>query len=320
MAKEELTHETILKVAEEIPSLKPRWVIIEGGEPLLRMELFEIIKIIRKGKIKVYLITNGMLLDNDIAKRFAELNVHLMISIEGADKESYERIREGANFEKLKQSVAVATEYNILDACPVTVGKHNYQQIDKLVKFAKEIGYRKITFLGLKPCSDYEKYALNAGDYEKLFFSAINSHKKYGIDICIDEPFFKPFLKEHNIDQLPDSENGIIVPEISRCIFGDYMFIETNGDVKPCTFSPVVMGSVNEKSLDEIWNGIQNAELIKKIRDFSTRENSCKECKYLYECGGCRSRTFGLTKSWTAPDPSCPIRRRFSNRAKEVEQ
>lgn len=36
MAEEELKDETILRVAEEIPLLKPRWVIIEGGEPLDR--------------------------------------------------------------------------------------------------------------------------------------------------------------------------------------------------------------------------------------------------------------------------------------------
>ena len=308
MGKEELDGRTILKVAGEIPLLKPRWIIIEGGEPLLRKELFKIIKIIRKNRIKIYLISNGMLFDEKIAQKFANLDINLMISIDGADKESYEKIRTGASFERLKNSVAIAAEYNILDSCPITIGKQNYQQIDKLFKFVKEIGYKKITFLGLKPCKDYRKYVLNSEEYEKIFFSIIESQKEYKMDVYVDEPFFKPFLKEHDIDYSPNPENGIIVPDISRCIFGDYMFIETNGDVKPCTFAPVVMGNVNEKPLAEIWNDMQKSELIEKIKDFSTRESPCKECDYLYECGGCRSRTFGLVKSWTASDPSCPLR------------
>lgn len=308
MAEEELDDKAILRVAEEIPSLKPGWVIIEGGEPLLRQELFEIIEIIHWNKIKIYLISNGMLLNKDIARRLAELDVKLMISIDGADKESYEKIRKGASFEKLKESVAVATEYNILDSCPVTIGSYNYQQIGKLFEFTKEIGYRKITFLGLKPCADFEKYVLDAKEYEKIFFAIIKHQRTHKMDVWVDEPFFKPFLMEHNIDYSVNAENGIIVPDVSGCIFGDYMFIETNGDVKPCTFAPVIMGNINEKSLNEIWNNMQNSETIKEIKDYSKREYPCRECKYLSECGGCRSRTFSLTGSWTESDPSCPVR------------
>ncbi len=307
MAKEELDDKTILRVANEIVSLMPGWVIIEGGEPLLCKELFEVIEIFSRHKIKVYIISNGMFFDERFAKRFKDLDVNLMISIDGADRESYEKIRRGANFDKLKESVSIANEYNILDSCPITIGKQNFLQIDKLFRFAKEIGYKKVTFLGLKPCKDYEKYVLNAEEYEKFFFSVIRYQKDYNIDVYVDEPFFKPFLKKHNFNYSPDPENGIIVSGISRCIFGDYMFIETNGDVKPCTFAPIIMGNVNEKNLCEIWASMQDSEFIKKIKDFSTREDQCKECEYLYECGGCRSRTFGLTKSWTLSDPCCPI-------------
>jgi len=73
MAGEQLESKTVLRVAEEITALKPGWVIIEGGEPLLRKELFEVIRIIRKSKIKIYLISNGMLLIGNVAKRLAEL-------------------------------------------------------------------------------------------------------------------------------------------------------------------------------------------------------------------------------------------------------
>ncbi len=309
MAKEELNRGVVLKVAEEIPLLKPRWVIIEGGEPLLCKELFEIIELIHRGGIKVYLISNGMLLDENVARRLAGLSVNLMISIDGANKEDYEKIRKGANFQRLRESVAIADEYNILDSCPVTVGKHNYEEIGSLFRFADEIGYKKITFLGLKPCENYEEYVLNAEEYEKFFLSVIRYQKVYEMDVYVDEPFFKPFLKEYDIKYSANPENGIIVPDVSHCVFGDYMFIETNGDVKPCTFAPVVMGNVNEKGIDEIWNDMQNSELIKEIKDFSTRGSPCRECKYLYECGGCRSRTFGLTGSWTESDPSCPLKR-----------
>jgi len=307
MVSPQLDGEKILEVARQIPSLEPGWIIIEGGEPLLRQELFEVIEIIYKSGIKIYLISNGMLLDENIARRLAKFDVNLMISIDGADKESYEKIRRGASFEKLKESVTIANEYKILDSCPVTVGRHNYEQLDKIFQFAKDIGYKKITFLGLKPCTDYKNYVLSGEQYKSIFFSLIEYQKKYMLDIYFDEPFFKPFLQEHNINYSAEGENGIIVPDSSSCIFGSYMFIETNGDVKPCTFAPMVIGNLTKKNLSEIWADMQNSELLKKIKDFSTREGDCKKCKYLYECGGCRSRTYSLTQSWFAADPSCPL-------------
>lgn len=308
MASPELDGETVLKVAEQVPLLKPGWVIIEGGEPLLRQELFEVIETIHKGGIKIYLISNGMFLNGNIARRLGEFDVNLMISIDGADEKSYEQIRKGASFEKLKQSVAIANEYEILDSCPVTIGKHNYEQLGKIFEFAKGIGYKKITFLGLKPCKDYEHYVLNGAQYESIFLSVVKYQKEYGLDVYFDEPFFKPFLKEHGIDYSAQGQDGILVPDTSSCIFGNYMFIETNGHVRPCTFASMAVGNVNEKNLSEIWDDMQNSELLKKIRDFSTREGKCRKCRYLYECGGCRSRTFILTQSWFASDPSCPLR------------
>jgi len=138
MAEEELKDETILKVAEEILLLKPRWVIIEGGEPLLRQELFEIIETIHKSNIKIYLISNGMLLDNNIARRFAELDVNLMISIDGADKKRLRKNKKRSKLTKeLRKSVAIANEYGILDSCTITIGKHNYHQIGALFQICK---------------------------------------------------------------------------------------------------------------------------------------------------------------------------------------
>jgi len=308
MASQEIDDEKVLKVAEQVSSLKPGWVIIEGGEPLLRKELFKVIETIYKGGIKIYLISNGMFLNENTAMRLAEFGVNLMISIDGADKESYEKIRKGASFQKLKEAVAIANEYKILDSCPVTIGRHNYEQLGKIFNFAKAIGYKKITFLGLKPCKDYEKYVLNGEQYRSIFLSVAKYQKECMLDVYFDEPFFKPFLKESDISYSADGENGIIVSDTTSCIFGSYMFIETNGDVKPCTFVPTAMGNVNEKDLDEIWDDMQNSELVKRIKDFSTREGRCRRCKYLYDCGGCRARTFNLTQSWFASDPSCPLK------------
>ena len=310
MASQQLEGSRVLELAQQIPRLSPQWVIIEGGEPLLREELFDVLSIITQGGIVTYLITNGMLLNEKTAKKLAELEVRVMISVDGTDKKSYQEIRKGADFGTLKKAIRLLSEYGILNACNVTIGQHNYRQIEEIFQFAEELRVPKIIFLGLKPCEDYKKYVLGKEEYQKIIPLVMECQRDYGIDIFFDEPFFRPFLEVNRIDYSVSSESGIIVSSVSRCIFGDYLFIETNGDVRPCTFAPMVVGNAGEKDLPQIWEDVQKNELIQRIKDFSSRLGECRECPYLYNCGGCRSRTYSLTGNWFESDPSCPLRRR----------
>lgn len=310
MASQQLEGNRVLELAEQIPQLSPQWVIIEGGEPLLREELFDVLSIIKQGGVVTYLITNGMLLNEKTAKKLAELEVRVMISVDGTDKKSYEEIRKGADFGTLKKAIRLLSEYGILNACNITIGQHNYQQIENIFQFAEQLKIPKIIFLGLKPCEDYKKYVLGRQQYQEIIPSVMECQRSYGIDIFFDEPFFRPFLEVNKIDYSASSESGIIVPSVSRCIFGDYLFIETNGDVRPCTFAPMVVDNAGKKDLPQIWEDVQTNELIQRIKDFSSRLGECRECPYLYNCGGCRSRTYSLTGNWFESDPSCPLRRR----------
>ena len=60
MPEEKLSTERAKKLIAEIAELRPGWVIIEGGEPLLRENLFELPGLIQQRQLKVHLITNGM--------------------------------------------------------------------------------------------------------------------------------------------------------------------------------------------------------------------------------------------------------------------
>jgi len=90
MREGELTIGQALQLVDEIVGLKPSWLIIEGGEPLLRKNLFTIIEKLRQSQISLHLITNGMLLTNEILSVFDNLSVKLMISMDGANSDSNE--------------------------------------------------------------------------------------------------------------------------------------------------------------------------------------------------------------------------------------
>ncbi len=180
------------------------------------------------------------------------------------------------------------------------------------------IGVRKLTFIGLKPCHGYREELITSEENKEAIKLACQGAQETGVEFFFDEPFFWATVKEMSLStRMPAISAGILAPSTTACIFGDYLFIETNGDVKPCSFAPMTLDNVNEKPLGEIWREVLTSPLIQQLKEPASRTGYCRDCQYLADCKGCRSRTFILTKDWFSSDPCCPLRLKLAGR-KEI--
>jgi len=308
MLEGELSNERARKLIEEIAKLKPGWVIVEGGEPLLREDLSELLALMREKQLDVYLITNGLLLTPQIMTSLKQLGVRVMISIDGASPTTYESIRQGASFEQVLQSARSCARQGLLEAINFTILEKNYTEIPAILELAASIGVPKVNFIGLKPCHNYPEELLTPREYGEAIKLTCQAAQRTGVEFFFDEPFFWATVKEWGLTaRMPAEDAGIVVPSTTACAFGDYLFIEPNGDVKPCSFAQLVLGNVNNKPLDEIWREACSSPLLQKIKDPKATTGHCQSCPYLEDCKGCRSRTFALTGDWFASDPICPL-------------
>ena len=308
MFQGDISNQRARKLIKEIAKLNPGWVIVEGGEPLLRKDLFELLSLMRQEKLEVHLITNGLLMSDKILSQFKHLGIKLIMSIDGATPETYEEIRTGASFEKAVQVARLCAQEKLLESIDFTVLKMNYREIPGIFKLAASLGVPKVTLIGLKPCYNYPAELLSPEECGEAIRLTCQASQETGVEFFFDEPFFWAVVKEWRLPaRMPEENAGILVPSNTACIFGEYLFIEPSGDVKPCSFSPITVGNVNDKSLDEIWNGMLSNPFFQQIKDPKTRTGSCQNCQYVAECKGCRSRTFVLAKDWFASDPCCPL-------------
>ncbi len=308
MAKEGLSTARAKKLIAEIAELKPGWVIIEGGEPLLRKDLFELLELMQQRQLEAHLITNGMLLTPQIVTTLKQLGGKVMISIDGATPATYEAIRHGANFEKVVKAARDCAREGLLEAINFTVLRKNYTEIPRILQLAASMGTPKVTFIGLKPCQYYPEELLTPEEYEEAIKLACQAGQETGVEFFFDEPFFWAVVKERGLPaQMPAVGTGILLPSTSACIFGEYLFIEPSGEVKPCSFAPMVLGNVNEKTLGEIWREVLASPFLQQLKDPKTRTGYCRGCQYLEDCKGCRSRTFVLNGDWFASDSVCPL-------------
>ena len=304
----ELSTERAKKLIAEIAELKPNWLIVEGGEPLLREDLFELLGLMQQRQLEVHLITNGMLLTPEIVATLKQLGVRVMISIDGATQATYETIRNGASFERVVQSARYCVKQGLLEAINTVILKTNYTEIPGIFKLAASIGASMVTFIGLKPCQNYTEELLSPEEYGEAIELACRAAQETGVQFFFDEPFFWATVRERGLfAQMPTTGDGILVPSTTACIIGEYLFIETNGEVRPCSFARLTLGNVNEKPLGEIWHEVLSSPLLRQIKDSKTRTGHCQSCPYLEDCKGCRARTFVLTGDWFASDPVCPL-------------
>lgn len=316
LSKQELSTDEAIELAKQIVYLKPGWLIIEGGEPFMRSDLKSILDIINN-KIPTYIITNGNNLDRSILCSLR--NVKIIISLDGITKEVYENIRKGGSFPKVLEGIRICLELNMLHGLIITLSKKNFHQIDKFFEFVSNLTFNSnftpvLIFIPLKPTDNqhyYLKNKLTPLEQKEAIDRIYKNAETYGINVFYDEPFIWAYI-ENSEFKMPESkiESGVTVNQCKGCAAGGTIYIQADGEVRYCMFSPkdLAVGNVRKDSLTKIWEeNILGSQLIKEFRNQTLRTGECKICDYFENCHGCLARIYSIFKTPFESDPACPL-------------
>ena len=313
MEEGEISHGEAIKIARDIIGLSPRWVILEGGEPLLRDDLHHIGGMFRKAGIDVFVITNGNAFGQDRLQALASFSPKILFSIDGADAAVYEYTKRGAKFEIAKEWAAQCAALGIFYGVTTVLSKLNRGQVGELIQLTESLGGQQIIFLPLKPfgkdefsTSYYQQYALTPKEQE----AAVKEIYSYGsnLDIFYDEPFLWNLASKYGFPT-SNADRGITIPEVKGCAASYSLYIQTDGSVRPCMFSPqeFTFGNTTEEPLGDIWWRMKQSELLTRWSDQGARKGACGKCLQFESCRGCLARTTKLLGNELETDPACPL-------------
>lgn len=82
------------------------------------------------------------------------------------------------------------------------------------------------------------------------------------------------------------------------------MFVSNQGDIFPAGFLPLATGNVRSTSLLEVY---RDSTLFRALHTSSQFKGKCGECEFSTICGGSRARAFASTGDPLASDPFCPL-------------
>ena len=285
--KSELNQYEGKMLIDQISDLGKSILVLSGGEPLLRNDIFELARYgVQKGLI-VTMGTNGTLLDDEAAKKLYEVGIRkVAISIDSSTSDVHDELR-GVNgaWNKALDGVRACLRNGVGVQFNVTMTKQNHSDLDNILLLAKNLCVRSTHLFFLVPTGRGKDLKdITPADYEGLLRKML-SYPQNELEIkptCA--PQFMRIAKELNVNTNRWGRG---------CIAGiSYCRILPNGSVTPCPYLPTEVGNIRKTPLQEIW---MKSEVLKALRNFENLKGKCGICEYQDICGGCRARAYGLT-------------------------
>ncbi len=98
LAKDDLSTEEAFSFIDDLATLGSPILVLSGGEPLYRPDIFEIGRHARSRGLKLALATNGTLVDEPLARQIVGAGVQrVSISFDGADAMTHDEFRKNSN-------------------------------------------------------------------------------------------------------------------------------------------------------------------------------------------------------------------------------
>ena len=318
--KGELSTTEVFTVMDDLKSFGVPVLILSGGEPLLRPDIFHISRRAKAMGFYVGLSSNGTLIDEHNIDAIADSGYdYVGISIDGV-RETHDRFRrkEGA-FDASMQGIRLCRERAIKVGLRFTMTQDNAVELPDMLQLMADEGVNKfylshLNYAGRGNRNRDSDVRLNItrAAMDLLFETAL-AHAQHGDDVEFvtgnndaDGVYLLQWVMQHhpdNVDHIAaklrqwgGNSSGVNIANIDNL-----------GDVHPDTFWwHYGLGNVRQRPFSEIWQ--ETSDPIMKGLKARPRliKGRCGSCRYFNICGGnTRVRALQLTGDPWAEDPAC---------------
>lgn len=301
----ELTFETFQEILKDAKSLKVRTITLSGGEPLLKKDIFEFIKLAKEKGFIVRMQSNILLLNEEKIKKLRQLKIdYVGTGIDGLET-NHDKLRnkKGA-FKKVIKNISLLKKYGIKTHVEFTATTFNFRDFEEVLKLCKKLGVYDIMTRAVIPAGRGEefKFSLSKKQYQKFLKKVVSlQNGKINIKLYCQDPV-SISLNEKRAKKIEKKYAGLNI--IGGCSAGiNMLYISPLGEVNPCSFLKISFGNIHKKRLKEIVTSIERKKFLEKqlTRNFK----KCADCDLKKICGGCRARALKVYGELWGEDPFC---------------
>lgn len=232
-------------------------IVITGGEAFLRKDIFDIFQYAKKTNLKVEVVSNGALINQDIAEKIMLSGLkNVAISLDGAREETHDFIREKGAFKKaieaIKNLVAAKKKNGFGPQISVwtTIMKENVDELFEIISLVKDLGVECLVYHpvivaqeDMQNTSSNARFWLNENDVSKLkeqIDKIVNYQKHNGLVAFLHDPYL--WIKHFK---------GQLTRQDWKCNPFVFTNIGPDGEIRSCG---AAFGNINEMTLDACLN------------------------------------------------------------------
>ncbi|KPJ55602.1 MAG: heme b synthase [Planctomycetes bacterium DG_58] len=299
--EDELTSDEITAFFDRIAERLRPIIILTGGEPLLREDIFEIARHGTELGFHMTMAPNGTLMDETVARRMIEVGIRRVgISLDAATPEVHDAFRDmpGA-FAGAMKGIDAARAAGLPFQIHTSVTAFNVDELEKVHELAKELGaVAHHIFMLVRVGRGRELDAeVPPERQEKVLNWLYERHREglIGVRATCAPHYYRILTKRGGEEGAETFTRG--------CLAGrGYVFLSSTGSIQPCGYLDIDCGSIRENDFWEIWD---TSPVLQNLRDDEKLRGKCGTCDYRKYCGGCRARAYAATGDYLAEEPAC---------------
>jgi pyrroloquinoline quinone biosynthesis protein E len=284
----------------QMAAMGTTFLVVGGGEPLARRDIWEVLGEARRQRFAVELYTNGMLVDAEGAARLKQLGiVRATISVHGADPRTHDRfVGRAGSLERIERGIDHLERAGVPVMVRSNATRENHREI-KLLEL-RHAGRPLVRYGGAAA----HIHARDDGDMSALAYRMSEAEERAHARRELDG--WDAARVQGALDRLArasaEPEERHMPCQAARTYFA----LHPNGDVTPCTqTNGHVMGNVRQRPLAEIWAGAAAAERFRAIDlgAFTAESPKCAECRFRSVCSRCPALSEQHSGSLTGWNP-----------------
>ncbi len=322
-AGEELSTEEACAVIDDLGAMGVPLILLSGGEPLLRPDIWELADHATSKGIRLAMSTNGTMITAEIAKRIREHGIEYAgISLDGATASTHDRVRcsPGA-FDRSVAAFAHCHAAGVRCGVRVTLTRENNAELEALIDLALSLGAARFCLYWLVPSGRgrdaYEQVQLGPKEVQEaldiLYRRARDAEPGIIEFLTVDAPqdcvHLLRAMEEDGSEDLEDAQ-ALLASLKGGCSAGYRVAnIDPFGNVYPCQFARLpefLVGNVRETPFSTLWANSTHPVLARFRNRDARVGGKCSSCGYFEFCGGgCRVRAHAKDGDLSAEDPFC---------------
>ncbi|HUP48457.1 MAG TPA: radical SAM protein [Thermoanaerobaculia bacterium] len=316
----ELSTYEAYKAIDQMAMLHPEELILTGGDPLERPDLYQLIDYaVRRGLEPALTVSPTPELTGAAMGNLRRHGLgRVVIGIESSSPDRHDGARGLAGqFASTLLAIRWARMVDLEVEVNTLVGRRTADDLESTAQFLAELGVSRWNVYFLVPASESkDAHLLTARDVEDVFerLQQIGARAPFVVR-AFEAPHYRRFLLQKGLEarrrsleryfQSADAEDLVLEKSAMAAAItdrGETIFVSHTGEVSMSRFLPVTAGNIRYQALAAIYRSSDGFVALRNLRNL---KGTCGRCEFRAMCGGSRARAFAAGGDMFATDPLC---------------